>query len=323
MMKQTRRSSVVSWLYRGGLVLGGVGWLNGLTAPVAQAQEESPSKASCARAYESAQESRAAGQLQETQKRLSLCARPECPSFVQKDCARWLEEVDRELPSVVVQARGLDADAALRLAVTIDGNAISDPLGGEAVPLDPGRHELIAESPGRPSISRVIVAQQGVKKRLVTLDFAAVASPAPTTDLAADAGSDGSGLRPYAYVAWGVGAVGLGMFAVLGTLGRADENGLKDDCPSATDDSTLVEPGVVCLKKDSDERKSIYQREFVLADVGLVTGIVGAAAGTVLFILTAADSSSSSAVSSRASAGVQLDVSPAPGGGYASIRGAF
>src|SRR4051812_29640625 len=67
-------------------------------AAAQQAETASPSKASCAEAYESAQESRASGQLQETRQRLAFCAQPECPGFVQKDCARWLEEVERELP---------------------------------------------------------------------------------------------------------------------------------------------------------------------------------------------------------------------------------
>jgi hypothetical protein len=240
---------------------------------------------------------------------------------VQKDCARWLEEVERELPSVLVQAPGLDPEGARTLSVKIDGTEVPGALGGTAIPLDPGRHELVAETPGRPSVTRVIVAQQGVQNRTVTLDFGV--SPGPTTpsDVAVDTGGEGSELRPYAYVAWGVGAVGLGMFAVLGTLGRADERALKDDCPRATPDPTLVTEGV-CLKARADERKSIYEREFVLADVGLVTGIIGAAAGTVLFILSATESSDS-ATTGDGRALLQLDVTPAPGGGYASVSGAF
>ncbi|HTV22067.1 MAG TPA: hypothetical protein VMG12_25430 [Polyangiaceae bacterium] len=294
--------------------------------PAASAQEaapvEAPSKASCAQAYESAQESRAAGQLQETQTRLSVCARPECPSFVQKDCARWLEEVERELPSVVLHADGLDADAAHNVSVTIDGKTIPNAFGGGPIALDPGRHELVAESPGRDRVTRIIVAQQGVQSRPISLPFGAQPAPVPSVEAAIDTGSGGSQLRPYAYVAWGVGAVGLGMFAVLGTLGRADERGLKDDCPSATVDPELVEPGV-CLKSRADERKDIYEREFVLADIGLVTGIVGAATGTVLFILAAADGSGSDDAAKANEAGLHLDVSPTPGGGYASVGGVF
>lgn len=319
MMKQTGCGGAGSWLCRALLAFAAAGAVSGTRAVVAHAQEESPSKASCAQAYESAQESRAAGQLQETQQRLSLCARPECPSFVQKDCSRWLDEVERELPSIVVKADGLEPDAAV--TVELDGTALTGALEGSAITLDPGRHELVAQSPGRPSVSRVIVAQQGVQNRIVTLDFGVQLPTPAATELDASP-SSGSTLRPYAYVAWGVGAVGLGAFAVLGTLGRADERGLKDDCPRATTDPAAVAPGV-CLESSANDRKAIYEREFLLADVGLVTGIVGAATGTVLFILAATESPSSDTAGADDGAGLRWDLTPRPGGGYATVGGHF
>lgn len=284
------------------------------------AQDDPPTKATCARAYESAQESRAAGQLQETQTRLSVCARSECPSFVQKDCARWLEEVEHELPSVILEARGLDAESARQLGVTIDDRPIPDALGGGPISLDPGRHELVAESPSGARVTRVIVAQQGVQNRVVRLDVGPEQRSLAATDVAFDTGSGASPLRPYAYVAWGLGAIGLGTFAVLGTLGRADERALRDDCPEVTDDPSLLTRGV-CLDATWQERRDTYQREFVLADIGLVTGLAGMAAGTVLFILTASDDDS--AVSPSDEAALHFDASPLPGGGYASVGGAF
>lgn len=313
-------AAVVAGLAFAGVVAGSVA-----AVPDALAQEaapgEVPSKASCAQAYESSQESRASGQLQETQKRLSVCARAECPSFVQKDCARWLEEVDRELPSVTLRAEGLDAEAARQVRVTLDGQPIPNAFGGAPIALDPGRHELVAESAGRSRITRTIVAQQGVQSRPVSLDFAPPPSAAASAAVAVDTGSAGSSMRPYAYVAWGLGAVGLGTFAVLGTMGRADERALKDDCQDgATSDPQAVKPGT-CYLPDADNRKKIYEREFVLADIGLVTGIMGAAAGTVLFILSATDGSSADGANSDAS--LHLDVAPAPGGGYASVGGVF
>jgi len=120
--------------------------------------------------------------------------------------------------------------------------------------------------------------------------------------------------------------VGLGAFAVFGTLGRADEQALKDDCPNATNDPTLVAPGI-CYKPDVDERKSSYEREFLFADIGLVTGIVGVATGTTLFILSATQSGGAAAAGDdegRASATRwQVDVSPLAGGAYASVGRAF
>jgi hypothetical protein len=304
----------------GGL-LGSVGLALLMATSAAHAQDESPSKASCAQAYESAQESRASGQLQETQKRLSICARPECPSFVQKDCARWLEEVDRELPSVVVSAPGLDAEAAQQMTLQVDGKPVINPLGGAPLALDPGRHELVAATPGHPPVTRVVMAQQGVQSRQVTLDFAGTTEELKPNTVVADAGEEGLSLRPYAYVAWGVGAVGLGMFAVLGTLGRADEQALQDDCPNVTTDPALVSSGV-CLQSTADEREADYEREFLFADVGLVTGIVGLAAGTALFIVSAAEGS---APDSAASGGgdLRVDITPTTGGAFASVGGAF
>ena len=326
-MKQTGLSGAGVWLFRSALVLGSVAVIGGVTEPDARAQDENPTKAECAQAYESSQESRAAGHLQETRQKLSICARTECPSFVQKDCARWLQEVERELPSVVVQASGLDGDAAGAVRIEIDGNEIPGALGGAPVTLDPGRHELVAERPGREPLKRLIVAQQGVQNRPVELDFGeptpALVAP-PSRDEPVDVAPEGSSsLRPYAYVAWGVGAVGLGAFAMLGTLGRADEQALKDDCPKATNEADLVAPGV-CYKPEFDERKADYERKFLFADIGLVTGIVGVAAGTTLFIISAADGGGAAAGQpGERTARWKLDVAPTTGGAFASVAGAF
>jgi hypothetical protein len=302
----------------------GVALLMGTWGGVAFAQDENPSKASCAQAYESAQESRASGQLQETRQRLSFCARTECPSFVQKDCARWLDEVDRELPSVVLSAVGLDREAAAQVTIKVDGKLISGALSGGPVSLDPGRHELVLERPGHSPITRTIMAQQGVQNRSIVVQF----------DDAGEAGGGGverdaapnawAPLRPYSYVAWGVGAVGLGMFAVLGTLGRADARELREECPEFTTENTPNLPPGVCPQSKIDERKSSYEREFVFADVGLITGIIGAAAGTALFIMSEAGPAPANVDADLKSAkALRFDVSPTSSGVRASVRGAF
>jgi hypothetical protein len=302
----------------------GVALLMGTWAGVASAQDENPSKASCAQAYESAQESRASGQLQETRQRLSFCARSECPSFVQKDCARWLDEVDRELPSVVLSAVGLDREAAARVTVKLDGRLISGALSGGPVSLDPGRHELVVQRPGHNPITRIIMAQQGVQNRSIVVPFDDVGDGSGGSPERDEAPNAWAPLRPYSYVAWGVGAVGLGTFAVLGTLGRADARELREECPEFTTEDTPNPPPGVCHQSTIDERKSSYEREFVFADVGLITGIIGAAAGTALFIMSEAGPAPASADAELDSAkGLHFDVSPTSGGVRASVRGAF
>jgi hypothetical protein len=328
MMKQAAKIRSVRGSFSCGVMsLSAVAIASGLSVAPAYAQQESPSKASCAQAYESAQESRASGQLQETRERLSFCARPECPSFVQKDCARWLEEVDKELPSIVLYPVGLAPDAAPGATVRLDGKEIPGALAGGPIVLDPGRHELIVERPGEPPITRVIMAQQGVQNRAIRIELgtAETANGAGVAELPPDtASSSPSPLRPYAYAAWGVGAVGLGVFAVMGTLGRADERALKDECPLVATTEAEVGPGV-CDQETIDERQSSYQREFIIADVGLITGIVGAAAGTVLFFLSAPASSDAESVERTLGeqTGLRVDISPTPGGAFATVRSAF
>jgi hypothetical protein len=309
------------WMF--GAALGAAVFSTALWAMPAAAQEAAPSKASCAEAYESAQESRVSGALQQTRSRLAYCAQTECPSFVQKDCARWLEEVDKELPSVVVSVVGLDdtssASGSQALSLKLDGREVPEPLSGKAISLDPGKHELVLERPGADPITRTILAQQGVQNRSVEfrLANASLGSDSPSS-----VGLDSSGASPMrtgAYVAWGVGAVGLGAFAVLGTLARTDKDRFEEECAKKTAIPANVAPGV-CLETTLDDRKSSYEREEVMADIGLLTGIVGAATGTVLFILS---KDSGAPAKSDDSASLHLDVSPTLGGAWAGVRGAF
>src|SRR5438128_1508705 len=58
----------------------------------------------CANAYEKAQELRQASKLRRTREALLTCARSTCGDFVQTECKRWLDEVDSEMPSIVVSA---------------------------------------------------------------------------------------------------------------------------------------------------------------------------------------------------------------------------
>jgi len=307
-------------------------WGLALCAPfaglgVAHAEDAAPpTKTSCAEAYESSQETRASGHLQEARTGLAFCAQTECPAFVQKDCARWLEEVERELPSVVISVAGLDPEATREATLKIDGLARTDALAGTPISLNPGKHELTLESPGEPAVVRQIVALQGVQNRAVEIRVgAAAATLEPRTEptLAVDAAGAGtSPLRSYAYVAWGVGAVGLGVFGVLGTLGRADEASLREDCPMQASVPEQVAPGV-CAESEIEERKSQYQTENLIADIGLITGILGAAGGTALFILSATKSPSTPATGAPSTAGLRLDLGPTRGGARASLSGAF
>ncbi len=317
-----RASRIVRPLGWNALVVLSLGLWPSLWSDTALAQESGPSKTSCAEAYETAQERRASGQLQETRERLAYCAQEECPSFVQKDCARWLTEVDRELPSVRLVPVSIDPKEAKDLNVTIDGKIVSGALSGSPVILDPGRHELVVERAGQEPIRRVVMAQQGVQNRTIRIDFGQAAR-APAEASAPDAA--GATLEPLAYAALGLGAIGIGVFAVVGTLGRYDEEGLVQDCRQETEFPEMVNlEERTCLSSTFRERRSSYQREFVIADVGLITGIAGLTAGTVLFVLSKLGSSEeSNEPAVEDSAELHFQLTPTQGGAWGAVQGQF
>lgn len=100
-------------------------------------------------------------------------------------------------------------------------------------------------------------------------DFTRAVAPPPA------APSNGRAkLRPYAYIAGGVGVVGFGLFTAFGLMSSSDYNDLKSACA-----------GGHCPSSKSGEISDGKTFQTV-ANVGLVVGIVGVAAGATLFVLS-------------------------------------
>jgi hypothetical protein len=109
------------------------------------------------------------------------------------------------------------------------------------------------------------------------------------------------GLRTAAYVAGGVGLVGLTTFAIFGALEKSSYNDLQDACH-----------GGPCPPEKADDISTGRSRQ-TIANVGLVAGLVGAAAGAVLFVVSMP--SSKSPTSARAA----VVVTP----GFVGVRGSL
>ena len=62
-------------------------------------------KADCAKAYEASQEQRSSGKLLAAKESLVTCSQAACPSFIKKDCSKWLSDVEGSIPTVVFSAR--------------------------------------------------------------------------------------------------------------------------------------------------------------------------------------------------------------------------
>lgn len=276
-------------------------------------------KSECAAAYEKSQESRSAGRLREAKEELVVCAQEDCPAFVQSDCAQWLGEVQREMPTIILSARDKKNQEVSTVRVSLDGQVVLEELDGKPMEIDPGQHLFRFEIEDAEPVEQKIVVRQSQKDRVIEVSFAppeeagaespyAGAAQLPSKDAAADvpppeeAPRKPGPLRMYAYVAGGVGAAGILGFVAFGAMGRSKESDLRDSCSPD------------CPQSEVDSVKTKY----LLADVSLGLGIAGLGAGVALFFLSQPKSRSSSG-----DGALKFDVRTARDVTYATVSGRF
>jgi len=195
--------------------------------------------------------------------------RAECPEFVRNDCARWLNEVELALPSIVLIAKS-GATELEDVHVSFDGTPLRDRIDGKAVTVDPGRHVLRFEAPARAPVQVEVIIHEGDKNRVVEASFpnAEPKRAAPPVVQSAPASEAHSRVVPYALL--GVGALGVAGFASFALLGNSDKHELERTCsPNCA----------------ASEANAVHTK-YVIADVSLAIGSV--AIGAAGYLLLAA-----------------------------------
>lgn len=248
-MSQRTRASIGRWVL---LALACT-----LLAPRAHADDQR-----CIEAHSKAQGLRRDGRLMAAREQLRLCAEPVCPELIRGDCATWLSELDKELPSIVVSARIGETDVS-DARVLVDGRAVAEELDGKSIELDPGRHRVRLERDGERDVEREIVAKLGVKNEGVLFQLEATPSLRPA-EPKAEAGPD----RTLVYVLGGVGVVGLASFTYFGLKGKSDYDRLRDECSPT------------CEASESDSVK----QSFLIADLSLGVGVASLAVATYILL---------------------------------------
>jgi hypothetical protein len=113
------------------------------SVPLARADEDL-----CVAAHERAQVARLSGQLLLSRENARQCAQATCHALIQADCARWLAEINAELPSVTFSAHSVYGDSVADVRVYIRGVLVARQGDMREVPLDPGRYEVRFEAAG-------------------------------------------------------------------------------------------------------------------------------------------------------------------------------
>jgi hypothetical protein len=185
------------------------------------------------------------------------------------------------------------------LSVKLDGQPLEAAAFGMHRVLEPGAHRVEAEAPGRAPVSQDVRIEGG-ETRTVTLLLKSLDAPAPAPS--PPSRDSHTGLRVGGFVAAGVGTVGLATFVVAGLGAKSTRDDLEHDCGTAP-----------CLdakhRDDADRGRSLQ----TVANVGLVVGVVGAAAGgALLYFGYKGDASTPS-----------VGLSVVPQGMTASVRGRF
>jgi hypothetical protein len=172
-----------------------------------------------------------------------------------------------------------------RVKVTLSGapeGTVVRRVGGEhAIPdpsapivVDPGDHRFVARAPdGREAEATVTVAPGATAEAHIDLEPPAPdVEPEPVAVTIDEARA--VPLRTWSYVAGGVGAAGLITFGVFGAMTTSRFSSLQRACPG----------GQCPPDKQSDiDAGRTFQ---TVANVGLVVGVVGVAAGATLFVLS-------------------------------------
>jgi hypothetical protein len=205
------------------------------------------------------------------------------------------EELAAKLAFVDVSVEHAPADMSLKV-----GDRVVPPEDtGAPIAVPPGPVDVVVSNGAGAELARKTVIASVGKTTAVSL--VAQAPPPPTAGPTGKAGPDTSDdekpggaepqqppmqavlppptdrtkLRPYAYVAGGIGAAGLITFTVSGLLSNATYNDLKNACSPG--------PGCPPGKQGEIDRGVTEQ---TVANVGLGVGLAGLAAGVTMFLLS-------------------------------------
>ncbi len=213
-----------------------------------------------------------------------------------QDAAAERQELVAKIPNVRVLIEGADP---AEVFITLNGKVLQSALIGVNAPVDPGKLTVkavkgekvveatitIAERQAR-DVKLVFKAEEAAAPAATPADTAAEPQPANTTGPVEADTSSGPDRKMLAYVAFGVGGVGLAVGGIFGAMAMGQKSDLEKQC---TDDQK-------CPPSVSDDVDS-YNGKRTISTIGFIGGAVFAGAGVVL--LLTADSGKPSSEQAR------------------------
>lgn len=238
----------------------------------------------CVDAHARGQEARLDQRWLDAQAAFTQCGNSACPELVRVDCSTWQAELDAQLPRVIFELSGTSPE---RVNASVDGKAF-DLHPGEVYRFDPGVHEFLFEAVGHPIRKLEVRLGAGAPTRELQVDLApSPASPArapappsrsepapPKRQTARAVHTDQptlevAGIPLLTWIFGGVAVAGAGVGTYFGARSLQHESSLQRSCAP------------LCGRQQVDS----LRQEVLAADLGFGVGLVGAAAGTVFYLL--------------------------------------
>lgn len=188
---------------------------------------------------------------------------------------RHLKALEPRLSRLTIEVS--EAARAEGLELSLDGISLGKPAWGTPIPVDPGKHRVVAAAPGRKPWSAEVTVGDDADRQSVSvpkLERApeAAGKPAPKKTAPKPPPDAGSGQRTAGFIVGGVGVVALGVGGYFGlrAFSRWDERNAH--CNDAGCDPAGVDAG------DEAERAATF------ANIGIGVGLAGVAVGTYLVL---------------------------------------
>ena len=188
--------------------------------------------------------------------------------------------IEPRLPRLTIVVRGRPAG----LKVKRDEVEVSAAALGEALPVDPGAHDIEASAPGYRSDKRTVSLSEG-KAATVELTLVAAAQGAQAGAQSGPEGQPISGRRLGAYITGGVGIAGLALGGIMGGL-TLDKKGVIDKSCGPAGGFTMDPMGC----SDAGLRAATDAKTLgLVSTIGFGVGAAGVVAAVVLLITEPGD----------------------------------
>ncbi len=225
------------------------------------------------------------------------------------------DELTKKLALVTVNVANADDTTRVSLA----GGPLPRDEWGKPQPMDPGATEVVMEHGANPPVRKPLQLEVG---RSESIDFDATAASAPipqtttTPPEEEDSGGGMSPLVPVGIAVAGVGVVGMVIFAIAGSGANSTYGDLE----------TLCGGEQACPEADQAEAAELQDSgrgQQTLANVGLIVGAVGLAAGATLIVIGLSSDKDSQTGAAKPNAPPEPWMDLAVGPSWTGVRGSF